>query len=76
MNHKLVAYRKLLNLKQQEVADAIGINLATFSQKERGVRDFTQSEMIAITELFKNKIPNITMHDIFFKDEVSRLLSV
>lgn len=75
MNHKLVAYRKLLNLKQKEVADVIGINSATFSQKERGTRDFTQSEMIAITELFQSKIPDITMHDIFFKDDVGRLLS-
>jgi putative transcriptional regulator len=73
MNKKLVAYRNMLDLSQEKVAEQIGISLTSYNHKETGKRKFSQSEMIKITNLFKEKIPNITMDDIFFINELSIL---
>lgn len=73
MNTKLVAYRKLMKLNQSQVAEKIGVSLSSYSQKETGKFDFTQTEMERITCMFKEEIPEVTMDDIFFRDGVIKL---
>lgn len=75
MNAKLVAYRKLLKMNQKSFAEKIGISLVSYSHKETGKTEFTQTEMITITNIVKEKIPDITMDDIFFNNKVSKLVT-
>lgn len=73
--NRVAAYRKLIGLNQIDIANELEINLSTYSQKESGKRDFTESEMIKIVAIFKKYIPDITANDLFFANEVSKLLS-
>lgn len=73
MNSSLIAYRKFLNLTQQQMAKVSGSCLTSYNMKEQGKKDFTQSEMLTITNFIKQKIPDITMDDIFFKHKVIKL---
>ena len=75
MNTKLVAYRKMLQMNQKSFAEKIGISLVSYSNKETGKTEFPQNEMITITNIIKEKIPNITMDDIFFDNRVSILVT-
>lgn len=75
MNKKLIAYRKMLNITQKQLADEINISSTSFCHKENGKKNFTQSEMIKITSYFKESIPTITMDEIFFKTDSGNLLS-
>lgn len=73
MNNKLIAYRKMLNMTQTDIASEIGIALTSYSHKETGKREFTQNEMVQITKIIQEKIPDVTMDDIFFNNKVSKL---
>ena len=75
MNRSLVAYRKLLGLKQEDLAKKLSITLTSYSYKETGKKQFNQSEMIEITKIFKERIPDITMDHIFFEEKVSLLVT-
>lgn len=74
MNKKLVAYRKMLDMTQQDMAEKIGISLTTYNRKETGKIEFNQKEMVSITDIIKKGIPNITMDEIFFKSDSGKLL--
>ena len=76
MNTKLIAYRKMLKLNQKFIAEKIGISPTSYSHKESGKINFNQKEMVVITNIIKEKIPNITMDDIFFDNSVSKLVTV
>lgn len=74
MNKALIAYRKFLNLTQQQMANISGVCLTSYNMKEQGKKDFTQSEMLAITRYIKNKVSkDVTMDDIFFTHKVIKL---
>jgi DNA-binding XRE family transcriptional regulator len=73
--NKLAAYRKLAGLTQEDVRRELGCSPVTYSHKENGKSEFTKTEMIKITKLIQKKIPKITMHDIFFDEEVGKLLT-
>ncbi|WP_238884440.1 helix-turn-helix transcriptional regulator [Clostridium sp. YIM B02551] len=73
MNKKLVAYRKMIDITQQEMAIKLGICLTTYNHKETGKKEFSQKEMVSITDIIKEKIPDITMDDIFFNNLVITL---
>ncbi|MBZ4662812.1 MAG: hypothetical protein JG776_494 [Caloramator sp.] len=73
MNNKLIAYRNLLKLTQADMAKLLNISLTSYSFKENGKIPFKQNEMVLITKTFKEKIPNITMDEIFFNEEVSKM---
>ncbi|WP_034438077.1 helix-turn-helix transcriptional regulator [Clostridium ihumii] len=75
MNNKLIAYRKLLNITQLEMSKKLGVSLTTYNHKETGKKDFNQTEMFYITQILKEKVPQITMDEIFFKKNISKLLS-
>lgn len=75
MNKKLIAYRKLLNITQYDMAEKIGISATSYNHKENGKKEFLQNEMILITDIIKSKIPEVTMDEIFFKKDISKLLN-
>lgn len=73
MNNRLVAYRKMLGITQKQMADRIGKSLTTYNHKETGKVEFNQKEMIAITDVLKVDLPNITVDEIFYKNHISNL---
>ncbi|MCM8710493.1 helix-turn-helix domain-containing protein [Clostridium sp. SYSU_GA19001] len=76
MNDRLIAYRKLIKLNQSEMARKLNISLTSYNRKEKGKRSFTQQEMLEITKLIKEYVPDITMDDIFFDSYISKLLNM
>ena len=64
-------YRRMIGLNQTVVAQKSNMALSSYCNKIKGNTNFNQTEMVAITKLFKEFIPQITMDDIFFKDEVN-----
>ncbi|MBL4933023.1 helix-turn-helix transcriptional regulator [Clostridium paridis] len=75
MNKKLVAYRKMLDITQLQMAQEIGVSLTTYNHKETGKKEFNQSEMVSITDIIKAKVPNVTMDEIFFNNRIGNLLN-
>lgn len=75
MNKKLVAYRKLLDITQQEMAQKLGVSLTTYNHKETGKKEFNQKEMVSITDIIKLKVPNVTMDEIFFENNIGNMLN-
>lgn len=76
MNKKLVVYRKILNITQQDMAKKLDICLTTYNHKETGKKDFNQKEMVSITDIIREKVPNVTMDDIFFNNKVISLITM
>lgn len=62
----LKAYRKLHDIKAQEMADMLGITLTTYCKKENGRNEFTLIECKKIAD----KIGK-TVDEIFFSQEVT-----
>lgn len=73
MNKKLLGYRKMLGLTQKQMADLSDMCLTTYNFKEQGKADFTQTEMEKITEIIKEKFPDVTMDEIFFRTKVIKM---
>lgn len=71
MNKQLIAYRKVLNMSQTDMANAIGIGITSYNLKENNKVDFTQSEMLAIFKIIKKHNSNITIEELFFSSKVS-----
>ena len=68
MNHNLIAHRKMLKLTQTEMANKLGITLASYYKKETGKSDFTQTEMENIKVIVNEKYPELTTDQIFFRE--------
>lgn len=68
-------YRRMIGISQTVVAHHINIALSTYCNKINGNTSFNQPEMAAVTDLFKKYIPQITLEDIFFKEEVNHELT-
>lgn len=64
--NKLRGYRSQLGFTQEYMASLLGITQSTYSAKERGERLFNQKEIEVIVRKFKEKLPNVTIEDIFF----------
>lgn len=65
MPNKLKGYRVMAGYTQKDMAEALGISLRVFLEKENGKKEFTIEEAKKITGLLKNKIENIEFNDIF-----------
>jgi putative transcriptional regulator len=63
---KLKALRVENSLTQQDMADLLSINKATYNRKELGVTDFTLIEAFKIAKKFNTSIP-----EIFFTKKVN-----
>lgn len=67
MNRQLFKARALLaNLSMEEIAKALGINVATLYRKLNTKSDFTRTEIQALRELLE--ITAQEVQDIFFTD--------
>ena len=59
MQDNLILIRKKSDVSQQKMADLIGVNPKTYSQKELGKTQFTMNEMFTIAGFFNKKIEDI-----------------
>lgn len=63
---KLIGFRKMAGVSQEEMANKIGMVQATYSRKESGIVSFDEKEMIQVYEVLKEKIPEVKITDLFF----------
>ena len=66
MTKKLKILRAMKEVKQEEVAEMLGITLATYSKKENGKSDFTITEAKKLASFF-----DCTIEEIFFSERVN-----
>lgn len=59
---KLKAKRVELGLRQQDMANKLGITLATYNLKESGKREFVGSEIIQILHILECKYEDIFLN--------------
>ncbi|MFV5767260.1 helix-turn-helix transcriptional regulator [Mammaliicoccus sciuri] len=64
-NEILKNKRERALMSQTDVSIKLNISLTSYSQKERGRRDFTESEMKALAKMF-----NCTLNDLFWEEKV------
>ncbi|RWR06706.1 helix-turn-helix transcriptional regulator [Siminovitchia fortis] len=69
MQTKLAALRRYKNLSQKYMAELIGVETETYSNKERGVTQFKSSEMFIIAKEFGMKIDEIFLPPDFMNHE-------
>ena len=63
-NEILKNKRERALMSQTDVSIKLNISLTSYSQKERGRRDFTESEMKALAKMFK-----CTLDDLFGEEK-------
>lgn len=66
MNIKLKAKRVERCLTQEELAEKLDINTATYNRKENGIVDFTLTEIQELMDIL-----DCEFNDIFFKKQVA-----
>lgn len=59
MQEKLIVLRKRKGLMIKDMSDFLHLTPNTYSQKERGLAEFTQDEMFLISEKFELSIAEI-----------------
>lgn len=59
MQWNLIRLRKERNLTQEQVAEAIGINISTYQNKENGRSSFKDHEMFFLSRYFGKPIEEI-----------------
>lgn len=64
--NNLVAYRKLHNLKQEDVAKILNMSKTSYSYKETGKQEFRLNEAKILADYF-----GTTIDDIFFTNLVN-----
>ena len=55
---KLVGYRKMINLTQDDMARYLDITRTTYNKKENDPKKFTYDEQLKIQDLFNAEIPD------------------
>lgn len=66
MINKVLGFRKMVGLTQEQTAKELGISTNSFANKEKGRTDFTESEMKLFLRLITRGLPNTRITDIFF----------
>ncbi|TDM15620.1 helix-turn-helix transcriptional regulator [Macrococcus bovicus] len=65
--NKIIGYRKMLGLTQNDMARLFGISPQAYRMKEHGKTAFSKSEMLLVRNSLRQKLfPNITVDEIFF----------
>lgn len=64
--NKIAGYRVMLGLKQEDLANELGISRQAYSEKERGNIPFKDSEKESMKKMFSKIDPLITIDTIFF----------
>lgn len=65
MNTKLKGYRTMAGYTQEKIAQQIGISRLSYVLKENGDKRFSQDQEKAIFEVLKEKVPELTMEELF-----------
>lgn len=65
-NKTLKAYRMLKGVKQENIAEILGITLTTYSNKETGKTQFSLDEAKKISDYL-----NVPIEQLFFASEVN-----
>lgn len=65
MNKKLKGYRTMAGYTQEKLAQLIGISRLSYILKENGDKRFSQGQEKAIFEVLQEKIPELTMEELF-----------
>jgi DNA-binding XRE family transcriptional regulator len=73
--NRLAAYRKLIGLNQTQMAEELSMSLTSYSRKESELINFSETEMRKIVTIIREKVPEVTMDDIFFDRSVGKMLS-
>lgn len=66
MNNNLPKYRRYIGVSQTKMANIADICLTTYMHKETGKKPFNQYEMAKIYGYIKDKLPDITIEELFF----------
>ncbi len=65
--NKVIGYRKMLGLTQDDMAKLFGVSVQAYRMKEVGKTAFNKKEMLLIRRLLREKLfPKITIDEIFF----------
>ncbi|WP_122640494.1 hypothetical protein [Romboutsia sp. Marseille-P6047] len=67
MKDKITGYLRLIGKDQKYLASYLDISETTLSFKINGKTEFNRHEMISIVRLIKEKIPTVSMDEIFFE---------
>lgn len=62
-NLTLFVARRERKLKQVDLAEKLGISKQSYYRKEKGLSDFTQTEMIRLARIF-----DCTLNDLFWEE--------
>lgn len=65
---KVLRYKN--KLKQQDIAEKLGISETTYNRKENGNSEFTISEAKQISDIL-----NVSINEIFFNDDVTKSIT-
>lgn len=65
MKNRTKNYRKFLNLTQIEMANLMNMPFRTYQNKENGVSEFTNKEMIRFKEIVQKELDTVTLEMIF-----------
>ena len=65
MNAKLKGYRVMAGYTQEEIANLINISTAMYNYCENGKRSFTNEKEALIFDALKQKIPTLTLEELF-----------
>lgn len=65
MKNRTKNYRKFLNLTQSEMANLMNMPVRTYQNKENGVSEFTNKEMIRFKEIVQKELDTVTLEMIF-----------
>lgn len=67
MNYKLYVMRREHDYYQKDIAKKLGISKQSYYRKEKGISDFSQTEMIMLTKIF-----GCTLNDLFQAKEEAK----
>ncbi|MFT8343400.1 MAG: helix-turn-helix transcriptional regulator [Clostridium beijerinckii] len=70
-NKTLKAYRMLKGVKQEDIAEILGITLTTYSKKETGKTQFSLQEAKKISDYL-----NVPIEQLFFAKRVNLLNTI
>ncbi|EIE3588085.1 helix-turn-helix domain-containing protein [Staphylococcus pseudintermedius] len=71
--NKIAGYRKMLGMSQSEMASKMNISVQSYSKKENGKVAFKDSEKVLFKNLLLPYFNNITIDEIFFANELSKV---
>lgn len=63
--NKVKGFRVMVGMTQEEMANAIGVSVRTYTNKETGKSEFTISEFKLIKDTLNNKGLNVSLEELF-----------